>query len=93
MLQQDTETAQERIAARFAADRCFRQHARTGQRPGIKEEGTRGRTTFLNPYKIAASFVEAIVIFWMAKAVLSLPIWGRTTMEGGRKILLFFNLD
>jgi hypothetical protein len=45
-----------------------------------------------DPYKILASFVEAIVIFVLAKAVLKLPIWNRTTMEGGRKILLFFNV-
>ena len=45
-----------------------------------------------NPYKILASFVEALVIFLLAKAVLKLPIWQRTTMEGGRKILLFFNV-
>lgn len=44
------------------------------------------------PEKIAMSFIEALVILLMAHAVLRTPLLRRTTVEGGRKILLFFNL-
>ncbi len=44
------------------------------------------------PGKIVASFCEAGVVLALALVVLRLPCCRRTTIEGGRKILLFFNL-
>ena len=45
------------------------------------------------PWKILASFVEAIVILQLAIQVLKIPIFKNTTMEGARKLLLFFNVS
>ncbi|MEZ6100166.1 MAG: poly-gamma-glutamate biosynthesis protein PgsC/CapC [Pirellulaceae bacterium] len=45
------------------------------------------------PYKIFFTFCEAGMILGCAALVLKLPIWQRTTVEGGRKILLFFNIS
>lgn len=44
------------------------------------------------PTKIIASFVEAFVILGLATLVLRLPIFAQTSMESGRKLLLFFNI-
>jgi hypothetical protein len=44
------------------------------------------------PHKIATTFVEAIVILVLAGAVLRLPVFRSMTMEGARKLLLFFNI-
>lgn len=45
------------------------------------------------PGKIVASFVEATVILVLANAVLKLPAFRGVTIEGGRKLLLFFNIS
>ena len=45
-----------------------------------------------SPFKILVTFVELFAILIVAVPVLSLPIFKRITMEGGRKILLFFTL-
>jgi hypothetical protein len=45
------------------------------------------------PGKILASFVEATVILLLASLVLRLPVFRGVTMEGGRKLLLFFNVS
>ncbi len=44
------------------------------------------------PLKILASFAEAGVILVLATGLLRLPMFRKTTMEGGRKLLVFFNL-
>jgi hypothetical protein len=44
------------------------------------------------PTKIAVSLIEAVWILLLATWVLKLPVWGRVTVEGGRKLLLFFTL-
>ena len=46
-----------------------------------------------NPIKLAASFAEAFVILGIAILVLALPIFKNATIEGGRKLLLFFNIS
>ncbi|MDH5480383.1 MAG: poly-gamma-glutamate biosynthesis protein PgsC/CapC [Nitrosomonas sp.] len=45
------------------------------------------------PLKIATSLLEAFVILGVSTFLLSLPIFKRITMEGGRKLLLFFNVS
>ncbi|MBP8820491.1 MAG: poly-gamma-glutamate biosynthesis protein PgsC/CapC [Brachymonas sp.] len=45
------------------------------------------------PGKIAASFLEAGVIILLAHALLKLPVFASMTIEGGRKLLLFFNIS
>lgn len=45
------------------------------------------------PGKILASFVEATVILLLATLALRLPVFRGVTMEGGRKLLLFFNVS
>jgi hypothetical protein len=45
------------------------------------------------PTKIVTSFVEAIVIYVIARLVLKLPSMANATIEGGRKLLLFFNIS
>ncbi len=45
------------------------------------------------PGKILASFVEATVILLLAQAVLKLPAFRGVTVEGGRKLMLFFNIS
>ncbi len=45
------------------------------------------------PTKIITSFAEAIVIYVIARAVLKLPFMANVTLEGGRKLLLFFNIS
>lgn len=45
------------------------------------------------PTKIVTSFAEALIILAGASAVLKLPIFANATIEGGRKILLFFNVS
>ena len=45
------------------------------------------------PEKILASFVEALVICALAVLVLRLPWLRSANIEGGRKLLLFFNLS
>ena len=44
------------------------------------------------PTKILTSFVEAFVILGVSILILRLPIFKQVTMEGGRKLLLFFNV-
>jgi gamma-polyglutamate biosynthesis protein CapC len=45
------------------------------------------------PLKILISFVEAFVILWLAIAVLKLPLFANASIEGARKLLLFFNIS
>jgi Capsule biosynthesis CapC len=45
------------------------------------------------PTKILTSFVEAAVIYALAQGVLRLPWLAGVTMEGARKLVLFFNVS
>lgn len=45
------------------------------------------------PEKILVSFGEAFVVLALARLALRMPIFRRVTMEGARKILLFFNIS
>ncbi|KIX18081.1 hypothetical protein SY26_06990 [Paracoccus sp. 228] len=45
------------------------------------------------PFKVVTSFVEAFVIYGIAALLLRLPIFANTTIEGARKIMLFFNIS
>lgn len=45
------------------------------------------------PWKIATSIIEALVIFFLANALLSSRFFAGSTIEGARKILLFFNIS
>lgn len=45
------------------------------------------------PTKILTSFVEAAVIYVIARALLKLPVFANVTMEGARKLLFFFNIS
>ncbi len=45
------------------------------------------------PWKIVTSMIEALVIFFLASALLSSRLFASATIEGGRKILLFFNIS
>ena len=44
------------------------------------------------PSKILISFVEALIILWLARGVLMMPIFANLNIEGARKTLLFFNI-
>ncbi len=44
------------------------------------------------PWKIGTSFVECLLIFAASSALLKLPVFQRTTMEGGRKLFFFFTV-
>lgn len=44
------------------------------------------------PTKILSSFLEAGIIYFLAVAVMKLPIFATMTIEGARKLLLFFNV-
>lgn len=44
------------------------------------------------PQKIFMSFAEALIILVLAQLALSLGVFQRMTMEGARKVLLFFNI-
>lgn len=45
------------------------------------------------PEKILSSFVEAFVILFVARAVLQLPLFRGQTIEGARKLMLFFTVS
>ncbi len=45
------------------------------------------------PTKIVTSFLEAIIIYVIARLVLKLPSMANATIEGGSKLLLFFNIS
>ncbi len=45
------------------------------------------------PTKILTSFGEAIIIYCVARLILKLPFMANVTLEGGRKLLLFFNIS
>lgn len=47
---------------------------------------------WFEPYKILTTFVEAAVILVLAGFALRLPVFRNITVEGARKLLLFFNL-
>jgi hypothetical protein len=44
------------------------------------------------PFKLVTTMVEAFAILGVATALLRLPVFQRTTIEGARKTLLFFNI-
>ena len=44
------------------------------------------------PLRIVATFGEAFVVLGIASQLLRLPVFQRITMEGARKVLLFFNI-
>ena len=46
-----------------------------------------------DPFKLFVTFFETIVILIVAQLVLQLPVLKKTTMEGSRKVLLFFNIS
>jgi len=46
-----------------------------------------------NPAKIASSIIEALIILSFGILVLRLPLFKRMTIEGARKILLFFSIS
>ena len=45
------------------------------------------------PGKILTSLAEAIAIYCIARLILKLPMMANITIEGGRKLLLFFNIS
>jgi len=45
-----------------------------------------------DPSKILLSFLEAFIILGVAILVLRLPLFSRASIEGGNKLLLFFNI-
>lgn len=45
------------------------------------------------PTKILTSFVEAGVIYFLAHLVMKLPVFASITIEGARKLVLFFNIS
>lgn len=45
------------------------------------------------PLKVATSLIEAFVIYGLGSMLLRTPIFADVTMEGARKILLFFNVS
>ncbi len=45
------------------------------------------------PSKILTSFVEAAIIYVLARLVLKIPAVANANIEGGRKLLLFFNVS
>ena len=45
-----------------------------------------------DPYKLFVSFVEATIVLVVSSGIMKLPMMKKTTMEGTRKILLFFNV-
>lgn len=45
------------------------------------------------PWKILTSVVEALVIYFVASALLASRFFASATIEGGRKVLLFFNIS
>jgi gamma-polyglutamate biosynthesis protein CapC len=45
------------------------------------------------PYKILTSFLEAFIILLIAHLLLASPLFKSVTMEGARKLLLFFNIS
>ena len=45
------------------------------------------------PTKILTSFIEAFLLLVLAHFILQIPIFHRLTIEGGRKLLLFFNIN
>lgn len=44
------------------------------------------------PMKILTSFVEAFIILLLARALLASPLFRQSSVEGARKLLLFFNI-
>lgn len=46
-----------------------------------------------NPSKIASTFAETFIILLLGILVLKLPFFKKITIEGARKILLFFNIS
>lgn len=45
------------------------------------------------PAKVLSSFVEAAVIYFLARAVIRLPWFAAMTIEGARKLVIFFNVS
>ncbi len=44
------------------------------------------------PEKVAASFVEAFIIYGLAALLLSLPVFAKISVQGARKLFVFFNV-
>ncbi len=44
------------------------------------------------PTKILISFVEALIILYIASMILKLPLFKNSSIEGARKLILFFNV-
>ena len=45
------------------------------------------------PLKIMATIVESCIILWLAILLLKIPMLSKMTVEGARKLLLFFNIS
>lgn len=45
------------------------------------------------PTKILSSFIEAGIIYFLAQLVMKLPLFASMTIEGARKLVLFFNVS
>ncbi|MFI3188679.1 hypothetical protein BCS42_05270 [Crenothrix sp. D3] len=45
------------------------------------------------PIKILATIMESTIILWLAILILKTPLFRKTTIEGTRKLLLFFNIS
>jgi hypothetical protein len=45
------------------------------------------------PWKILTSFAEALIIYLIGSAVLNTKLFASVTVEGARKVLLFFNIS
>ena len=45
------------------------------------------------PIKILATVVESCIILWLAILLLKMPLLNKMTIEGARKLLLFFNIS
>ncbi|MBC8412865.1 poly-gamma-glutamate biosynthesis protein PgsC/CapC [bacterium] len=46
-----------------------------------------------DPAKIVTTFAESLIVLFLAKAVLMTPTFKNATIEGTRKLLLFFNIS
>lgn len=45
------------------------------------------------PVKILATIVESCIVLWLAILLLKMPLLSKMTIEGARKLLLFFNIS
>lgn len=47
---------------------------------------------WFQPEVILITFIEALIILSLGRVLLATPLFAQTTIEGGRKLLLFFNI-